>query len=94
MARSEIYTHFLLTHPRAFLLMSYFHLVAKTFNTETFSFKTDELQTVGHKPVLTPQQVRQALIFLKKRGYVTTEKHSYIPHCIRVTILQKDFPYV
>jgi hypothetical protein len=93
MARSEIYLHFLLTHPRAFLLMGYFEIVARALNSNTFAFKTDELVTVGHKPVLTPQQVRQAIKFLKLRGYIKSDKHPTLPHYMNVTIIWEGFPY-
>lgn len=94
MARSEIYLHFLLTHPRAFLLVSYFHLVSRALNKTSFAFKTDEFQTVGHKPVLTPQQVRAALKFLVCRGYIAVEKHPTLPHYLLITLTQGEFPYV
>lgn len=96
MARPEVYTHFLLTHPRPFLLMSYFYLVAKALKKKSFYFKTDEFQTVGHKPVLNPQQVRSAIKFLEKRGFISIEKHQdrHLRNHIFVTILNEDFLYV
>lgn len=93
MASAEVYLHFLLTYPQAFLLLSYFEIVARALNLNSFAFKTDELQTVGYKPVLTPQQVRQVIKFLKYRGYISTEKHPNIPHHIMVHILREGFPY-
>jgi hypothetical protein len=76
------------------LLMSYFHLVARALNKNTFSFTTDELQTIGCKPVLTPQQVRANIKRLRDWGYVLIQKHHNIPRMIVVTILREDFPYV
>jgi len=73
--------------------MGYFEVVARALNLNSFAFKTDELQTVGHKPVLTPQQVRHAIKFLKARGYIRTEKHPRLSHHITVHILREGFPY-
>jgi hypothetical protein len=94
MDESQAYLHIILTKPQAFLLLSYLHLRALVYRSNTFTYTPGELRTVGCRPVLTSQQARRMLLFLQERGYISITKITHMRPLVEVTLLRGEFPYV
>jgi len=87
MSENYILLDLLLYRPRAYILLSYLHLIAKEKGLHPFNFFIQDIRPLSGRVVLTKEQVRSNLALLHERGFIKVEKLQYPVRARQITLL-------